>query len=114
MEVKQVTGRPCSLKDAVAYVETLLPIDDINVKKRFDRGYNIVVGTGGYELVCVDAATWHIYRASTSLLEDNSAVYKVDVVDKTCTCPDYNTARAGLCKHRIAVMIKTAQTAERS
>jgi hypothetical protein len=122
-----------SLAQAYLDVSLRIPIDDIKVKQRLDRGYEIVNGYGYkiipqveffcYCTVCKTVLAPDIYehcnevtkglpkhtgsyevqKASTSLLEDTSARYTVD--KDSCTCPDYPTARGGLCKHRLAVML---------
>lgn len=78
-----------------------LPSDEA-VLRRLDRGYDIV-RKRGYEISKFNDQTWKVHKASTSLLEDTSAVYYVD--DKECSCPDYQQAPAGLCKHRLAIKL---------
>lgn len=80
-----------------------LPVEDIKVKQRLDRGYDIVLSYG-YSVDKQEDNSYLVSKASTSLLEDTSARYRVD--HESCTCPDFPTARAGLCKHRLAVMLK--------
>lgn len=89
---------------AVLDVGLNLPLEDIKVKQRFDRAYDIVRMLGqAYELIEEVEGGYSLTRASTSLLEDNSATYLVS--RNMCTCPDYPSARGNLCKHRMAVML---------
>lgn len=78
--------------------------DDVTCYKRLDRALDIVQGFG-YEITVhpEDSNIYVVKKASTSLLEDNSHQYHVTDVD--CDCPDFEKARAGLCKHRLAVKI---------
>lgn len=88
-------------------VASRLPMEDRKVADRFHRGKEIINGYGyEVELVLVDGRdrVYKVERLSTSLLEDNSAVYRVTL--RECDCPDFRAARAGLCKHRIAVLIR--------
>jgi len=98
-----------NIRAAYFEVSQRLPIEDIKVRQRLDRAYEIVNGHGydiepvynSLEVVIIDS--WLIHKESTSLLEDNHVQYCVD--SESCTCPDYTTARGGLCKHRIAVIL---------
>lgn len=91
-----------------AYVDIAAQLpNDAAIMKRLDRAKNDVLSYG-YDVVQAGIAVdgkrlYFVSKASTTLLEDTSARY--EVTNKTCTCPDYETARAGLCKHRLAVMI---------
>lgn len=96
-----------SLAQAMLTVSTMIPVEDIQVKKRLDRAYDICLSYG-YTVRQVSNDQWSVYKASTTLLEDSSAQYTVDTSAKCCTCPDAETARAGLCKHYLAVMLLTA------
>lgn len=91
-----------------AYINVLerLPFDP-KIVQRLDRASEQVLGYG-YEVKHAGIATsgerlYYISKASTSLLDDNGHTY--GVTNKTCNCPDFETARAGLCKHRLAVML---------
>lgn len=88
---------------AYTKVKERLP-DDKGVLVRLERALEIVQGFG-YDIAQeLDNDThWVVRRASTSLLEDNSAEYHID--SESCSCPDFEIARAGLCKHRLAVFI---------
>mgnify|MGYP001595729001 CR=1 FL=1 len=97
-----------SLAQAMLNVSSQLPLSDDAIKRRLDRAYDMVLKQGsGYEFTrAVATEGGHIYsvhRASTSLLEDNSATYIVN--EDGCSCPDASKTRAGLCKHRLATMI---------
>ena len=95
-------------KDAIATLLSELP-DDPSVIKRVERAADILQSYGYSILQHTEfdgKETWQGYlvqKASTSLLEDNSVTYRVDKV--SCTCPDFASARAGLCKHRLAIML---------
>ena len=91
------------LKDAYDIVAAKLPINDPQVHARLNRGYGILISTG-YTVV-QHGELYRINKASTSLFDDSSASYLVDPVKGMCSCPDWQTARSGLCKHRCAVML---------
>lgn len=90
------------LQQAVSILEGKLPIEDIQVKRRIDRAYDIL-RMPGYEITPQDNDTWLVDKLSSSLTDDTSVQYTV--TDDSCTCPDFTTARAGLCKHRLAVQL---------
>ena len=96
-----------TLQQAYLNVASTQPASE-DVRRRLDRAYDIVRTNGEGYKVSHDAlydALWHVQKASTQLLEDNSIEYQVDKV--SCTCPDFVSARGGMCKHRLAVaMIK--------
>ena len=97
-----------TLAEAYLAVALNLPIDP-TIKARLDRAYDIVRTDGsGYaiQLPLKEGEAYTIYKESTSLLEDTSHSYSVSSV--FCSCPDYPTARAGLCKHRLAIMMLEA------
>ncbi len=89
--------------EAYVKLKEKLP-DDENVYRRLNRALDIVQGFG-YELKqhSEDSELWVVNRASTSLFDNNEAQYFID--DTSCTCPDFKKARAGLCKHRLAVKL---------
>jgi SWIM zinc finger len=91
-----------SIKEAYFTLSLKLPVEDKKVKDRLDRAVEIINGYG-YEVHKVQSDSWQVWKSSTSLLDDTSMCYDVSV--KSCTCPDYETARAGLCKHRLAIML---------
>ena len=97
-----------NIQQAMINIAARIPVNDPTVQARLDRAYDICISQG-YTLQQNADKSWSIYRASTSLLEDSSAQYTVSK-ENGCTCPDADLqsgkARAGLCKHRIAVMIK--------
>lgn len=83
-----------------------LPLDE-KIMQRLDRAKNDVLSFG-YDIKITRTndrrqMVYLISKASTTLLEDNGHTYTV--TSNTCNCPDYETARAGLCKHRLAIMI---------
>jgi len=87
--------------EAFDYIRSVLPKDEA-ILARLHRGYQIVTGYG-YEVKWDGRGSYIISKASTALLEDNSKAYYVSA--DSCTCPDFPSARGGLCKHRLAVMI---------
>ena len=92
-----------ALRQAHFAVSQRLPLEDIKVKQRFERAYNDIIVGYGYSIEHLGDGEYVISKASTSLLDDTSVCYAVTA--SSCTCPDYDTARAGLCKHRMAVMV---------
>jgi len=104
-----------TIAQAYLDVSLRLPVEDIKVKQRLDRAYEIVNGHG----YAIDVMEYHVTiegtsiegtstvycvnKASTSLFTDTSASYTV--TNKQCTCPDFETARSNLCKHRLAIML---------
>jgi hypothetical protein len=94
-----------TLRQAYFELSTKLPIEDIKVKQRLDRGYDILLSYG-YSISNGQNGMYTVSKASTSLLDDNSVHYTIDVNEHSCTCPDFPTARAGLCKHVLAVRLK--------
>lgn len=94
---------PKNLNEALLTVAATLPVEDPQVQKRVDRAEGILKGYGYQIETTMLAGRYLITKASTSLLENNEHGYVVDA--QSCDCPDFPTARAGLCKHRIAVLI---------
>ena len=97
-----------TLAEAYLNVAKNLPTDP-TIKARLDRAYDIVRSDGsGYsiQLPLGKDSPYIVYKASTSLLEDTSHYYYV--TSSTCDCPDFRSARAGLCKHRLAIMMLEA------
>ena len=97
-----------TIAEAYLNIAKNLPTDP-TIKARLDRAYDIVRTDGsGYaiQLPLRKGEAYTIYKESTSLLEDTSHTYQVTTT--SCTCPDYPTARGGLCKHRLAVMMLEA------
>ncbi len=91
------------LQQAYLNIAAKLPTSS-DVKKRLDRAYDIVRLNGeGYQIHAYGSGIFHISKASTSLLEDTSRAYYV--TEQSCTCPDFDHARANLCKHRLAIML---------
>ena len=93
-----------TLQQAYLNVASTQPTSE-DVKRRLDRAYDIVRSNGqGYSVfrdTLFPHTFWRVQKASTQLLEDNSIEYQVDKTK--CTCPDFPTARGGMCKHRLAV-----------
>jgi hypothetical protein len=79
-----------------------LPADE-EIRKRVDRGYDILT-KGGYGIE-IDGSIAYVRKLSTSLFGEDT---EYQVTESTCSCPDYETARAGLCKHRLAVRMLKA------
>ena len=90
-----------NLTQAFLNLANKLPKDD-DISKRLARAYNIVEREG-YEIKYCGSGVYEVERLSTNLLRDNGATYVV--TKKDCECPDFEKARAGLCKHRLAVML---------
>ena len=80
-----------------------LPIEDDSVQKRLHRAHNDVLNPQAYNITKTGDGLYTIRRYTTSAFEDNSVEYLVS--SKSCTCPDFEKTRAGLCKHRLAVML---------
>ncbi len=95
-------------QQAYQIVAAKIPTDDPTIVRRLDRAWSMIIGYG-YEFIPHNAEYhtkyWTVEKLSTSITEDNGHKYTVD--DIACTCPDYQSARGGLCKHRLAVMILT-------
>lgn len=77
------------------------------IRQRLNRAYDIVRSDGsGYSLHKIRNGAdpgYIVFKASTSLLEDNSVSYQV--TKQSCTCPDYPGAPSNLCKHRLAILL---------
>ena len=98
-----------STLQAYLNVSARLPNDE-SVKKRLERAWQEVLAPG-YEITeTKEKGKYKVSKASTSSFEDTSRVYYATV--SSCTCPDVVSARAGLCKHRLAVMILEEQKRE--
>jgi hypothetical protein len=96
-----------NLQQAFLTVASKIPVEDIKVKQRLDRAYDIVqCGGSGYAITKSlrhNEYAWHVHKASTSPLDTTATMYTVD--GEGCSCPDAVSARAGLCKHKLATMI---------
>ena len=95
-----------NLAQAMLNIGARIPITDKSIKDRLNRAYDIVRCQGeGYEVVKPSQQSnfYYVNKASTSLFTDTSARYIVTTT--SCTCPDFEKARAGLCKHRLAVIL---------
>jgi hypothetical protein len=97
-----------SLEQAYFSVTMQLPVEDKSVSDRLTRAYNIL-SQPGYSITyggSIDGRkVYDVIKLSTGILTSNDDSHYV-VTNQDCTCPDYEKARAGLCKHRLAVMIK--------
>lgn len=94
-----------TLAQAFLDLSLTLPIDDKSVKDRLSRAYDILT-KGGYEVHQINKDIYRVEKLSTSLFSDESVRYTISLSGKSCNCPDFPTARAGLCKHRLAVMMQ--------
>lgn len=90
-----------NLQEAFLALSQKLPKDEA-LLKRLDRAYSIVDGYG-YTITHEGEGLYRVEKASTSLFTDESRVYTV--TNKTCSCPDFEKVRAGMCKHRLAVRL---------
>jgi hypothetical protein len=95
-----------SRDQAYVVIAQQLPLDE-KIMQRLDRAKNDVLGYG-YDVMATEVnpfgrMVYRVSKASTTLLEDNGHTYTVS--NTSCNCPDYETARGGLCKHRLAIMI---------
>ena len=95
-----------TLAQAMIAVSQAIPVADKTISDRLNRGYDIVRTLGeGYSVTKKSDGMYSIHKESTASIfsQDSSANYTTS--SKTCTCPDFEKARAGLCKHRLAVML---------
>ena len=95
-------------KQAFLNVSSRIPTEDESVFKRLNRAYDIIKGTVQDNVYAIEGdsyTTYTIKKTHSSLFGEDTKYYVVNVEDKICTCPDFDTARSGLCKHRLAVMI---------
>lgn len=93
-----------TLAQAMLLVGAEIPLADPKVSQRLNRAYDIVRTDGyGYTITPQGKGVYTVFKASTSSMTDNSITYVVDKV--SCTCIDYPTARANLCKHRLAIRL---------
>jgi hypothetical protein len=93
-----------SLAQAMVTVGEQIPLSDMKVSQRLNRAYDIVRCNGsGYAITPMGKGVYTVFKASTSATTDNSITYVVDKVK--CTCIDYPSARANLCKHRLAIKL---------
>ncbi len=77
-----------------------MPAQD-SILARLQRGRDILLDWG-YD-VREAGNVWHVEKASTSPVITTPTCYVV--TKDSCSCPDYDTAVGGLCKHRFAVKI---------
>lgn len=97
-----------TLQQAYLNVSKRIPVEDIKVKQRLERAYDIVAAHGsGYAVtksMLHNEYVYHVHKASTNAT-DTSATRMYTIDADGCNCPDAITARAGLCKHKLATMI---------
>ena len=89
---------------AVEYLKLELPED---LHPRLDRAFGILQGLG-YVIEPTHKDLYTIKKLSTSYGGDLYSVYLVNISEdkaRSCTCPDYPTVRAGLCKHILATKL---------
>lgn len=97
-----------NLQQAFLNVSQRIPTNDGNISKRLNRAYDIIKGTVQDNIYAIEGngyQTYTIKKTHSSLFGEETTEYTVNIYDKTCSCPDFETARSGLCKHRLAVMI---------
>jgi len=98
-----------NLAQAVFNLSLSIPVSDKSINDRLNRAYDIVRSLGqGYTFTLVSNGVYKVHKESTAPAfssTESSADYTVDT--RSCTCPDFERARAGLCKHRLAVMLIT-------
>lgn len=102
-----------SLQQAMLTISQCIPVADKSVSDRLNRAYDIVRTLGeGYSITLITGefkgynnGVYNVHKESTASIfsQDSSADYVAD--NKSCSCPDFEKARAGLCKHRLAVML---------
>lgn len=108
-EVEQAEERDIvtHLAQAMLTVSQRVPSADKSVQDRLNRAYDIVRALGeGYTITAVTNGVYKVHKASTAPAfssADSSRDYVTD--NRSCSCPDFEKARAGLCKHRLAVML---------
>lgn len=87
------------LSDEDAVAAKLMDKLPSELHSRIRRAVDIVRGEGGYIVSEDSPGLWAVNNG-------RGMVYLVDVAAKYCTCPDYETVRMGMCKHRLAVAIQ--------
>jgi SWIM zinc finger len=99
-----------------AYLKVVeqLPIDDPAVLRRLERADKDILRGYGYTIVqhitLGEDTIYTISKLSTAPMgtsdSQNGSTYTV--TPHSCTCPDFESgaARGGLCKHRLAIMIR--------
>lgn len=106
-----------NLAQASLVLASKLPMEDLSVKARFNRAYDIV-RMPGYEITKQPDGSWIVDKLSTSLFDDESAQYTICLDSdgkQSCSCPDaQERAVAGLCKHRLAVALLDIMAEENS
>ena len=105
--VSLIKDSSMNLAQAMLVISQRIPIADASVQARLNRAYDTVRNLGsGYSITAVSNGVYKVHKESTAPAfsgVDSSANYVTD--NKSCTCPDFEKARAGLCKHRLAIML---------
>ena len=97
--------------EAYLRVAERLPVDDPTVLRRLERADRDILRGYGYEIKpCPCSSTdasrqYYVTKLSTAPMGTDQSDTIYIVSRDNCTCPDNPTARAGLCKHRLAIMI---------
>lgn len=94
-----------NLQEAFLRLSEKLPSDQ-DIVNRLKRAYDILAKPGYSVLYNPCNDKWKVWKLATSAFEEDK-YYTVD--ESSCTCPDFPTARAGLCKHRLAVRLLEMQ-----
>ncbi len=95
-----------NVQQALEIIKGILPIEDPTVAARLGRACGLLQQPG-YNFTYIDEVNgWHVEKASTSILDTQPSAYSVTKAEG-CSCPDAvgGRARAGLCKHALAVML---------
>lgn len=108
---------PMTQMEAYLRIAEQLPIDDPGVLRRLERADRDVLSGYGYDITpyitpCLedledleDQRKYCVTKLSTAPMGTGEGDTVYIVSRDSCTCPDVPTARAGLCKHRLAIMI---------
>jgi len=93
--------------EAYLRVAERLPIDDPSVLRRLERADRDILSGYGYDITpcALDQHKYCVTKLSTAPMGTGEGDTVYIVSRDACTCPDVSTARAGLCKHRLAIMI---------
>jgi hypothetical protein len=102
---------PITQMEAYLRVAERLPVDDASVLRRLERADRDILSGYGYDITpCPCGSTdasrqYYVTKLSTAPMGTGEGDTIYIVSRDACTCPDVPTARAGLCKHRLAIMI---------
>lgn len=100
--------------EAYLRVAEKLPIDDPAVLRRLERADKDILRGYGYTIIkhvtLGEDTIYTLTKLSTAPMgtTDSQNGNQYTVTPYTCTCPDFESggARGGLCKHRLAIMIR--------